>query len=230
MSKPENYSKNVFINCPFDDEYFELLRPLLFVIVYFDFNPRISLESSDSGFIRLEKIITLIKESQFAIHDLSRLQANSIDEYYRLNMPFELGIDYGLRKFDSTFEDKRSLILETKKYDYMKAISDINGFDIKNHDDNPVQLIGTIRAWFAETVGLRGLKASSKIYTDFIEFNKFIFIERMKKYYPEYNSTDAEKFANSEIEELTIPEFIDEVRDFKQRSVTQHYDRITPTS
>lgn len=217
MSALSEYSKNVFINCPFDDDYFELLRPLIFVIVYFDFKPRISLESSDSGFIRLEKIISLIKESQFAIHDLSRLQAKNIDEYYRLNMPFELGIDYGLRKFGDGFEDKRSLILETKRYDYMKAISDINGFDIKSHNDNPVELIMAIRAWFAETVGLRGLKASSKIYSDFIEFNKFIFNERMEKYYPEYNSTDAEKFANSEIEELTIPEFIDEIEKFKKQ-------------
>ena len=130
MPKHPDYDKNIFINCPFDDEYFLLLKPLVFTIVYFGFSPRISLESSDSGLARLDKIIGLIKDSRYAIHDLSRLQARKVDEYYRLNMPFELGLDYGLRRFDSEFSDKRSLILETKEYEYMKAISDINGFDI----------------------------------------------------------------------------------------------------
>ncbi len=32
--------KNVFINCPFDPEYYPLLRPLLFTIVYLGFNPK----------------------------------------------------------------------------------------------------------------------------------------------------------------------------------------------
>jgi len=29
-----SYEWNVFINCPFDKEYFPLLRPLLFTIIY----------------------------------------------------------------------------------------------------------------------------------------------------------------------------------------------------
>ena len=28
------YESNVFINCPFDKEYYALLRPLLFTIIY----------------------------------------------------------------------------------------------------------------------------------------------------------------------------------------------------
>ncbi len=171
MDKHKDYDKNVFINCPFDDRYFELLRTLVFTVVYFGFNPRISLESSDSGLSRLEKIIRLIQESKYGIHDLSRLQAKSIDEYYRLNMPFELGIDYGLRRFNPEFSDRRSLILETERYDYMKAISDINGFDIKSHEDIPKKLVECLRSWFSETVGLRNLNSSDKIYSDFIEFN-----------------------------------------------------------
>jgi len=223
MSKVSSYSKNVFINCPFDDEYFELLRPLLFTIIYFKFNPRISLESSDSGEIRLKKIVTIIEESQFAIHDLSRLQAKNVDEYSRLNMPFELGIDYGLRTFNPKYKDKRSLILERERYEYMKAISDINGFDIKNHKNNPEKLIECLRAWFTETVGLRNLNGSAKIYSDFIDFNKDLFVIKMNKYYPEYNSSEAEKFSQAEIEEMSIVEFIDEVRKFllRKKKITQ---------
>lgn len=95
MAKHENYFKNVFINCPFDDKYFDLLQTLVFTISYYGFTPRISLENSDSGPSRLDKIIQLISESKYSIHDLSRLQSKSANEYNRLNMPFELGIDYG---------------------------------------------------------------------------------------------------------------------------------------
>ena len=75
MQKHRNYKRNVFVNCPFDDKYFDLLKILVFTVLYFKYTPRISLESSDSGQLRLEKIKNLIQESQLSIHDLSRLQA-----------------------------------------------------------------------------------------------------------------------------------------------------------
>lgn len=214
MEKHENYHKNVFINCPFDDKYFDLLQTLIFTIIYYGFIPRISLENSDSGQSRLEKIVQLIFESKYAIHDLSRLQSKSANEYYRLNMPFELGIDYGLRKFNPQFSDKRSLILETDRYDYMRAISDINGFDIKNHGDIPVKLVECVRAWFAETVKLTNLNASDKVYSDFLDFNTVLFQQKMIKYLLEHNSTQAEKFAKKEIEEMTIPEYMIEIENW----------------
>ncbi|MGH6915196.1 MAG: hypothetical protein ACREH3_16020, partial [Geminicoccales bacterium] len=61
---------------------------MLFVILDLGREPRIALERLDSGKPRIEKIISLIGESKYAIHDLSRLQARRAGEYYRLNMPF----------------------------------------------------------------------------------------------------------------------------------------------
>ncbi len=34
MPREDDFEKGVFINCPFDDEYRSLLRPLLFTIIY----------------------------------------------------------------------------------------------------------------------------------------------------------------------------------------------------
>lgn len=90
-----DFERNVFINCPFDPEYYPLLRPLLITLVLLGFNPRIALERSDSGEQRIDKICELITNSKYSVHDLSRLKAERKDEFYRLNMPFELGIDYG---------------------------------------------------------------------------------------------------------------------------------------
>lgn len=91
----QEFESNVFINCPFDREYYSLLRPLLFTIVFLGFNPRLATERSDSGENRLEKIRELIRDSKYSIHDLSRLRSKKAKEFYRLNMPFELGMDYG---------------------------------------------------------------------------------------------------------------------------------------
>ena len=56
-----NFSNNVFINCPFDSDYISLLRPLLFTILYLGYNPRIASERSDSGEARFQKICELIE-------------------------------------------------------------------------------------------------------------------------------------------------------------------------
>jgi hypothetical protein len=53
----DGYEMNVFVNCPFDDKYLPLLRPLLFTISYLGYCPRISSERSDSGSNRIEKIL-----------------------------------------------------------------------------------------------------------------------------------------------------------------------------
>ena len=93
-----DYSKNIFINCPFDKKYInDLLKPILYVIVQNGFNPRLALEVSDSGQFRLDKITRIIKECRYSIHDLSKVKATKRGEYARMNMPFELGIDYGIR-------------------------------------------------------------------------------------------------------------------------------------
>jgi hypothetical protein len=96
-----------------------LLRPILFVILDLGMIPRIALESLDSGSARIEKIVKLIQESKYAIHDLSRLKAKKRGELHRLNMPFELGMDVGCRRFgEGRAAEKRCLILEAERYRY----------------------------------------------------------------------------------------------------------------
>ena len=166
------FATNVFINCPFDEEYRELLRPMLFTIIFVGLTPRIALESLDSGQPRIEKILKLVRESRFGIHDLSRIQARTNDELYRLNMPLELGIDFGSRRFGADeLQSKRFLILESKPYRYQAAISDLAGSDIEVHDDKPYQLINIIRDWLGteaqvETVGTNEIWMSFNDFSD----------------------------------------------------------------
>ena len=54
-------------------------------------------------------------------------------EYFRLNMPFELGIDVGCRLFRNGCGGKQCLILEAERYRYQAAISDLSNSDIAIH-------------------------------------------------------------------------------------------------
>lgn len=161
------YDNNVFINCPYDNEYRSLLRPLLFTILFHGYEPRIALGNSDSGTLRLEKIKELINESKSSIHDLSRMQSTKSKEIYRLNMPFELGVDFGYRSIGVEHKEKRFLILEKESHRYMKAISDLNGLDIKFHKDDPLEIVRATRNWFVETVNFKNAKSPTVIWYDF---------------------------------------------------------------
>lgn len=142
------FHKNVFVNCPFDEEFYDLLRPLLFTIVYLDLTPRIALEVIDSGKVRIDRIVELIRESKYAIHDLSRIVAVAAGDLYRLNMPFELGIDLGARYFGpGDLSDKRCLVLETEAYRYKAALSDLSGSDIAHHGNEPAKVVVAVRNW-----------------------------------------------------------------------------------
>jgi len=165
------FEDNVFINCPYDDRYKSLLRPLLFTVVRSGLNPRLALEGMDSGEARINKIVGLIKGSKYAIHDLSRIQAKSAGEYSRLNMPFELGLDVGCRLFGAGgLKTKKCLILEKEPYRYQAAISDLSNSDIAVHHNDPVRLMTAVRDWLVceADVELPGPSGLIDTYVDFM--------------------------------------------------------------
>lgn len=171
MPEPE-FEQCVFINCPFDKHYEPLLQAMLFCVVYLGFFPRIATESSDSGAIRLEKIRTLIEGSKYSVHDLSRAQATKKGEHFRLNMPFELGVDYGCRQYFGGRESKKILILEEKAYRYQAVISDLAGCDIQVHGGDFQKAVRKVRNWLVSEAGAAQLGASKILgaYADFQEW------------------------------------------------------------
>lgn len=172
-----SFEKCVFINCPFDEEFEPILQAIMFCIAYMSFTPRLASERNDSGENRLEKIRGLIEASRYSIHDLSRCQAKHKGERFRLNMPFELGIDFGCRQyFGRGREQKRFLILEEKKYRFQAAISDISGCDIQAYGNDeqmaPQRAVRHVRNWLvseaaADTVGATRIWGA---YADFQEW------------------------------------------------------------
>jgi hypothetical protein len=206
----ETFERNVFINCPFDQEFFSLLRPILFTIVYFGFNPKIASERSDSLELRASKICDLISRSKYSIHDLSRIRSRKKNEFYRLNMPFELGIEYGCRYFATDhLREKKCLILEKEKYYYMKALSDLSGFDIKSHSNDPSKVVIAVRDWFVETVGLRGIEGPTAVWYRFARDFADDFYSRRK----------AEGFTDDDLNMMPVPEYTDFIKEWVQSNV-----------
>lgn len=144
-----DYDKNVFINCPFDDIYLPLFRALVFAIFECGLIPRCSQEVHDAGDVRIERILNLIRDCRWGIHDISRT-CLSLHGLPRFNMPLELGLFLGARRFGSAEQTSKScLILDREPYRYKEFISDISGQDISAHGDDPAHAIRAVRDWLA---------------------------------------------------------------------------------
>ena len=151
------YDKSVFINCPFDREYKPLFDAIVFTVFDCGFRPRCALEVDDGGQVRMERIFGLIGNSQLAINDLCRVDLDSATKLPRFNMPLELGIFLGARRFgQGRQKEKRCLIMDRDRYRYRAFISDIAGQDVKEHEEDPIQVIQIVRDW------LRSQPQSSK--------------------------------------------------------------------
>lgn len=201
------FDKNVFINCPFDASYLnDLLKPMLYILIRNGLKTRLSLEISDSGQARLEKIIDLIMSCKYSIHDLSILKSRKVDEFARMNMPFELGIDYGLRNSSiPKLIQKRFLILGAEQYDYMRDASDLNGIDIKVHENDTKTIFVCRYKWCSETLKMQNQDPPLKFFDDFMDVLSELYIKKL-------NELGKDEYAMSFLEHVSIPEFIEKIK------------------
>lgn len=148
MAIAKDYYDNVFINCPFDSQYIPLLHAITFTIYRCGFYPRCALEEDDGLQIRLNKILAIIEDCKYGIHDISRTELDKKNNLPRFNMPFELGLFYAAKEFgEKRHKQKKALILDKEKYRYQKFISDLNGIDPKAHQNTQKRIIEIIRDW-----------------------------------------------------------------------------------
>lgn len=174
----------VFINCPFDKPRMDrILKPILFCLLSHDLHPVLTLDIKDSGQLRIEKIVDMMKEVKYSIHDLSLLKVKKVTEFARMNMPYELGIDYGLRSSGiEEYKRKRFLVMGSKKFDYMKAISDISGFDIMSHENSMEKVFDCMHSWLSSLELSIIVKPSLALYYDFINFNGWLYSNALDEY------------------------------------------------
>ena len=101
------YNDNVFINCPFDDEYKSLFNAIVFAIHDCSFIARSAQETEDGSQVRIDKIYTIIAECRYGIHDLSRTELDEKTCLPRFNMPLELGVFLGAKRYGEKDQQRK---------------------------------------------------------------------------------------------------------------------------
>lgn len=204
----DKYKLNVFINCPFDEEYEPLFQAIVFTVHNAGYIARCALEIADASRNRLEKIMTIINECKYGIHDISRTEFDKMNKLPRFNMSLELSIFLGcIRYGGKSHREKRCLIFDKEKFRYQKFISDIAGQDIKAHNNSQETLIKKLRSWLRTETNDSNIPGGRFIYERFVEFKQDLphMCEEMRM----------------QIEELTYPDYVDFIS-----SWLEHYDKL----
>ena len=132
---------SVFLNIPYDAKFENLLLAYIAAISAFGFTPRATLEIP-FGERRLDRIFELIQQSQYSIHDLSRVQLDrKSPRTPRFNMPFELGLTVALGK--TAHQGHAWVVCESIRHRINKSLSDLDGTDAYIHG-------GTVNGVFRE--------------------------------------------------------------------------------
>ena len=139
--RPRVSSGSVFLNIPYDASFENLLLAYISAITAFGFTPRATLEIP-FGERRLNRILTLIRQSQYSIHDLSRVQLDrTAPRTPRFNMPFELGLTVAVEAMENSTHGW--ILCEAVRHRVKKSLSDLDGTDAYIHD-------GTVKGVFRE--------------------------------------------------------------------------------
>jgi hypothetical protein len=167
-----DYERSVFVNCPFDKAYKFLFEAIVFAVHDCGCVARCALEVDDGSEVRIEKVARIIADCKLGLHDISRTEPDSATGLPRFNMPFELGVFLGAKRFGRAEQKQKScLILDIEPYRFQKFLSDIAGQDIAAHGANVERAISRVRDWLSNatrsSVRLPGGKAMAARYAIF---------------------------------------------------------------
>jgi hypothetical protein len=96
----------------------------------------------------MNKIQDIIAECKYSIHDISRTQLDGVNRLPRFNMPLELGLDLGCKRFGENHQqEKVILVMDVEPYRYQRFISDIAGQDVYAHGGTQRGVINEVREW-----------------------------------------------------------------------------------
>jgi len=168
-------ARDVFVNCAFDLHFQPIFRAIIFAVHRSGFQPRCALEVDDSSESRFAKIQNLIEECPFGIHDLSRTEVDGAPPLPRFNMPLELGLFLGAKRFgDEAQRKKRALVLDIEPYRYQRFISDLAGQDIHAHDGNPAHAIEAVVTWLRTQSRLKSVPGGRRVAEEFADFQQVL--------------------------------------------------------
>ena len=161
-AKPSLRNRSVFLNIPYDSGFENLFLAYIAGISAFGFTPRATLEIP-FGERRLNRILSLIRESRYSVHDLSRVQLDrKSPRTPRFNMPFELGLAVVLAH---TSQANHSwIVCETVPHRIKKSLSDLDGTDAYVHGGTIIGVFRELGNAFVGNARQPSVKEMSQIY------------------------------------------------------------------
>lgn len=172
--RPSGYANNVFLNLPLSAGYRPLFDAHVFTVINCGYLPRTTLEDVKLGTLRINRIFALISSSKYAIHDITPItdKRSKLPGY---NIPFELGMFLAIQRSETSTKDRRhSLIFERERYRYQKILSDIAGYDIRSHNDDPKEVIRILRDWFYRITDRKDIPSATSIIKHFKIFKEYL--------------------------------------------------------
>lgn len=136
--------ESVFLNIPYDTAFEDLYLAYIVGLTQLGLRTHAALAVPNQG--RLGTIIELIEQSEFSIHDLSRVEVSR--GVPRFNMPVELGL--ALYRSHTTKGKHRVFIFESKARRAQRSTSDVNGIDPQVHNGTPTGLMRALRNVFRQ--------------------------------------------------------------------------------
>ncbi len=164
-------TRDVFVNCAFDHQFQPIFLAIVFAIIRSGFRARCALETQDGAENRFSKIQSIIEQCRYGIHDISRTESDGEPPLPRFNMPLELGVFLGAKRYgEAEQRRKRALILDREPYRYQRLISDIAGQDIAAHGGDASTAIVVVCSWLRQqsrVTSVPGGEAIAKEYATF---------------------------------------------------------------
>lgn len=163
--------QSVFVNCAFDPLFQPIFDGIVFAVLRCGFAPRCALETDDSSENRFTKIQKIVEQCRYGIHDISRTQTGGDPPLPRFNMPLELGLFLGAKRYgDPEQTRKRVLVLDTERYRYQRFISDLAGQDIHAHDNDPGKAIAVVTSRLRTQSGRTTIPGGKRVAEEFASF------------------------------------------------------------
>ena len=166
-------TRDVFVNCAFDSGFQPIFHGIVFAIIRSGFRARCALETQDGAETRFAKIQQIIEQCRYGIHDISRTESDGNPPLPRFNMPLELGVFLGAKRYGDTIQRrKRALIFDREQYRYQRLISDIAGQDIVSHNGNPANAIAAVTTWLRQQSRVTTIPGGQAVAAEYDQFHR----------------------------------------------------------
>ena len=136
----------VFLNIPYDEQFAGLYVAYVVGLYQLDLVPHMASEIP-GGRRRLDRILSLIKNCRYSIHDLSRVEVSvTAAAVPRFNMPLELGIAIAWESVKPKAHTWS--VWESERYRLQRSTSDLNGSDPYIHEGRAEGVLRELRNAF----------------------------------------------------------------------------------